>query len=111
MTSKRGNHVPPRFMSEPPLRVAFLHPDLGIGASLPCNFPKDIHNSVSPGGAERLVVDAALGLQKLGRSVDIYTSYHDPDHCFEETRDGAYFRAVGRQFVLIAFQELYVSTM
>lgn len=40
------------------------------------------------GGAERLVVDAALGLQKLGHSVDIYTSHHDPKHCFEETRDG-----------------------
>ncbi|KAL1679012.1 glycosyltransferase family 4 protein [Schizophyllum commune] len=52
------------------LRVAFIHPDLGIG------------------GAERLVVDAALGLQKLGHSVDIYTSHHDPGHCFEETRDG-----------------------
>ena len=44
--------------------------------------------NVSPGGAERLVVDAALGLQKLGHSVDIYTSHHDPNHCFEETRDG-----------------------
>jgi len=40
------------------------------------------------GGAERLVVDAALGLQKLGHSVDLYTSHHDPTHCFEETRDG-----------------------
>lgn len=40
------------------------------------------------GGAERLVVDAALGLQRLGHSVDIYTSYHDPEHCFEETRNG-----------------------
>ncbi|TFY57694.1 hypothetical protein EVG20_g8445 [Dentipellis fragilis] len=52
------------------LRVAFIHPDLGIG------------------GAERLVVDAALGLQKLGHDVVIYTSYHDPGHCFDETRDG-----------------------
>ncbi|KAL6308660.1 glycosyltransferase family 4 protein [Sparassis latifolia] len=52
------------------LRIAFIHPDLGIG------------------GAERLVVDAALGLQKLGHSVDIYTSHHDPTHCFDETRDG-----------------------
>ena len=42
----------------------------------------------SQGGAERLVVDAALGLQKLGHSVDIYTSHHDPGHCFDETRDG-----------------------
>ncbi|KAI1791532.1 mannosyltransferase [Ganoderma leucocontextum] len=57
-------------MSSQKLRIAFIHPDLGIG------------------GAERLVVDAALGLQKLGHSVDIYTSHHDPGHCFEETRDG-----------------------
>ncbi|KIP07479.1 glycosyltransferase family 4 protein [Phlebiopsis gigantea 11061_1 CR5-6] len=53
-----------------PLRIAFVHPDLGIG------------------GAERLVVDAALGLQQRGHKVDIYTSHHDPKHCFEETRDG-----------------------
>ncbi|KNZ79958.1 Alpha-1,3-mannosyltransferase ALG2 [Termitomyces sp. J132] len=53
-----------------PLKVAFIHPDLGIG------------------GAERLVVDAALGLQERGHSVDIYTSHHDPNHCFEETKDG-----------------------
>lgn len=52
------------------LRIAFIHPDLGIG------------------GAERLVVDAALGLQSLGHSVDIYTSHHDQHHCFDETRDG-----------------------
>ncbi|KAG2070154.1 mannosyltransferase [Suillus decipiens] len=52
------------------LRIAFIHPDLGIG------------------GAERLVVDAALGLQSLGHSVHIYTSHHDQHHCFDETRDG-----------------------
>lgn len=33
-------------------------------------------------------MDAALGLQKLGHKVDIYTSHHDPQHCFEETIDG-----------------------
>ncbi|KAJ3110489.1 Alpha-1,3-mannosyltransferase-like protein [Phlyctochytrium bullatum] len=53
-----------------PLSISFIHPDLGIG------------------GAERLVVDAAVGLQKLGHKVTIYTSHHDPKHCFEETRDG-----------------------
>ncbi|KAF5349523.1 hypothetical protein D9756_008993 [Leucocoprinus leucothites] len=58
-------------MSKGPLRIAFLHPDLGIG------------------GAERLVVDAALGLQRLGHHVDIYTSHWDPNHCFEETKDGS----------------------
>ena len=52
------------------LRVCFLHPDLGIG------------------GAERLVVDAALGLRGRGHDVTIYTARHDPRRCFDETRDG-----------------------
>lgn len=39
------------------------------------------------GGAERLVVDAALALKRRGHEVDIYTSHHDVNHCFEETRD------------------------
>ena len=52
------------------LRVAFAHPDLGIG------------------GAERLVVDAALGLRGRGHDVTIYTARHDPRRCFDETRDG-----------------------
>ncbi|KAF9217850.1 Alpha-1,3-mannosyltransferase-like protein [Podila verticillata] len=60
-----------------PLKVAFLHPDLGIG------------------GAERLVVDAAVSLQNLGHKVVMYTSHHDPAHCFEETRDGTLTVKVG----------------
>ena len=52
------------------LRVAFLHPDLGIG------------------GAERLVVDAAVSLQRRGHSVVMHTAHHDASRCFEETRDG-----------------------
>lgn len=51
-------------------RTYFLHPDLGIG------------------GAERLVVDAALSLQQRGHRVVIYTSHHDPSHAFHETKDG-----------------------
>ncbi|EHA56548.1 mannosyltransferase [Pyricularia oryzae 70-15] len=50
--------------------IVFLHPDLGIG------------------GAERLVVDAAVGLQKRGHRVVIFTSHCDPSHCFDEARDG-----------------------
>lgn len=57
--------------NRPSLRVAFIHPDLGIG------------------GAEKLVVDAAVGLERLGHDCEIITSYHDPNHCFEPTRDGA----------------------
>lgn len=49
--------------------VVFFHPDLGIG------------------GAERLVIDAALGLQNLGHKITIFTSYRDINHCFDEARD------------------------
>lgn len=52
------------------LKIAFLHPDLGIG------------------GAERLVVDAAVGLQDMGHSVKIFTSHCDKSHCFEEVSSG-----------------------
>ena len=48
-------------------KIVFLHPDLGIG------------------GAERLVVDAALALKSRGHTVQFVTNHHDPNHCFEET--------------------------
>ena len=51
-------------------KIAFIHPDLGIG------------------GAERLVVDAAVGLQELGHNIKVYTSHCEPSHCFEEVSDG-----------------------
>ncbi|KAJ4332146.1 Alpha-1,3-mannosyltransferase-like protein [Ascochyta clinopodiicola] len=50
--------------------VVFFHPDLGIG------------------GAERLVIDAAVGLQNRGHKVTVFTSYRDLNHCFDEARDG-----------------------
>ena len=53
------------------VKVAFIHPDLGIG------------------GAERLVCDSALALKSSGHTVKIFTSHHDPSHCFAETRDGS----------------------
>jgi len=52
------------------VKVIFLHPDLGIG------------------GAERLVVDAAVALQEKGHDVTLFTTHHDPEHCFPETKDG-----------------------
>ncbi|XP_077381969.1 alpha-1,3/1,6-mannosyltransferase ALG2 isoform X1 [Festucalex cinctus] len=51
------------------VRVVFLHPDLGIG------------------GAERLVVDAAVALKSKGCNVQILTAHYDPTHCFSETLD------------------------
>jgi len=56
------------------LRIAFVHPDLGIG------------------GAERLVVDAAKVLQSRGHSVTIFTSHHSLAHCFEETKSKSFFK-------------------
>ena len=53
-----------------PKNIIFFHPDLGIG------------------GAERLIIDAAVGLQNLGHKVTIFTSHCDPQHCFDEARDG-----------------------
>lgn len=53
------------------MKIGFLHLDLGIG------------------GAERLVIDAALGLREAGHEVTIFTTHHDPDRCFPETRDGS----------------------
>lgn len=53
-------------------KIIFLHPDLGIG------------------GAERLVLDAALAFKKKGHDVSFYTNHHDSSHCFEETRDGTF---------------------
>lgn len=55
-------------MATPRKRIAFIHPDLGIG------------------GAERLVVDAAVGLTNLDNDITIYTSHCDPTHCFEEVK-------------------------
>lgn len=51
------------------VQVVFIHPDLGIG------------------GAERLVVDAAVALKSKGCSVQIWTAHYDPSHCFSETLD------------------------
>lgn len=60
----------------PSLRVAFCHPDLGLG------------------GAERLIVDAATELAaKKTRvaSVDVWTAHYDRSRSFEETRGSGGF--------------------
>ncbi len=57
-------------MDFPPLKIAFLHPELGIG------------------GAERLVVDAAVHLQAAGHRVTLFTTHHEQAQSFAETRDG-----------------------
>ena len=74
------------------MRIVFLHPDLGLG------------------GAERLIVDAAVAMKRKvlffslryvskrsrttiflnfrqGHDVTIYTSHYDASHCFRETEN------------------------
>lgn len=67
------------------LRIAFVHPDLGIGK---LDISEDHHQADLPGGAERLVVDAAVALKNRGHEVVLFTSRHDKARCFEETKDG-----------------------
>jgi hypothetical protein len=61
--------------------IAFIHPDLGIGIT-------SSEQLLIAGGAERLVIDAAVGLQERGHKATIYTSHCDQNHCFDEARDG-----------------------
>lgn len=73
------------------MRIAFIHPDLGIGTSTSAiviflEFTNSWCNIL--GGAERLVVDAGVGLQERGHSVEFFTSHHDRAHCFDETKNG-----------------------
>jgi alpha-1,3/alpha-1,6-mannosyltransferase len=56
--------------TQPSLKIAFVHPDLGIG------------------GAEQLVVNFAVALKNKGHRVKIFTPYHDHKHCFPETING-----------------------
>ncbi|KAH0920406.1 hypothetical protein HID58_028066 [Brassica napus] len=54
------------------MNIAIIHPDLGIG------------------GAERLIVDAAVELASQGHNVHVFTSHHDKSRCFEETLSGIF---------------------
>lgn len=70
MERKTKKQQDPASAPSQPKNIVFFHPDLGIG------------------GAERLIIDAAVGLQNLGHKIIIFTSYRDTNHCFDEARDG-----------------------
>lgn len=72
-------------------RIGFIHPDLGIG------------------GAERLVVDAAVGLQERGHQVTIYTSHCDKSHCFDEVKnDTLSVKVYGDFFPIHMFRRFHI---
>lgn len=52
------------------MRVALVHPDLGLG------------------GAERLVIDVALALQSRSHRPTIYTAHRDASRCFSDVAPG-----------------------
>ncbi|KAG5880923.1 hypothetical protein JTB14_035144 [Gonioctena quinquepunctata] len=54
------------------LKIAFIHPDLGIG------------------GAERLVLDIASALSGEGHQVRFITNHFDKTHAFDELKKGEY---------------------
>lgn len=54
------------------LKIAFIHPDLGIG------------------GAERLVLDVAGALASQGHKVEFITNHFDVSHAFDELKSGQY---------------------
>lgn len=63
------------------LRIAICHPDLGIG------------------GAERLVVDAAVELASRGHHVQVFTAHYDKNRCFDETKEGKFAVTVYGDFL------------
>ncbi|XP_054812146.1 uncharacterized protein LOC129313205 [Prosopis cineraria] len=63
------------------MNIAVIHPDLGIG------------------GAERLIVDAAVELASHGHNVYIFTAHHDKNRCFEETTAGTFPVTVYGSFI------------
>lgn len=74
------------------MRIAWLHPNLGIGASSDSSTQYELISEPT-GGAERLVVDAAVALQKRGHEVELFTSFHEDGpngRSFEETRNGEF---------------------
>ena len=54
----------------------------------PLHIYRMVQGSIPLGGAKRLVIAVASGLESLGHTVNIYTSHHDLNHCYDETRDG-----------------------
>lgn len=59
-------------MKKEKLKIAFIHPDLGIG------------------GAERLILDVAGALASQGHKVRFITNHFDKTHAFDELKNGEY---------------------
>jgi alpha-1,3/alpha-1,6-mannosyltransferase len=65
------------------LNILILHLDLGIG------------------GAEQLMITIARSLQEIDHNIEILTTHHDKNHCFDETKPD------GKQ--ILHFSSLHLS--
>jgi len=74
------------------LRIAFVHPVLGLG------------------GAERLVVDAALEMQARGHRVVIFTAELDRERAFPATVDGSLEVRVHGDFIQVQIDFILVPS-
>jgi len=72
------------------------------------------------GGAEQLIINIALSLQKRGYKVDVYTPFFDPNRCLHEARDlltvhvhGSWFpRSIcGRFIALCAYIRMFLCSL
>lgn len=83
------------------MRVLFVHPDLGVG------------------GAERLIVDAAMAAKSHGHNVTILTNQYDVKHCFEDTKQLEIIVALswmprcmlGRFHAFFAYLKLWLASL
>lgn len=84
------------------MRVAILHPDLGIG------------------GAEMLIINLALALKAKGYGVKVYTPHFDPNRCFKECEQldieviGSWFPRTmlgGRLIAFCAYMRMFFAAI
>ncbi|KAG8373612.1 hypothetical protein BUALT_Bualt11G0042400 [Buddleja alternifolia] len=93
------------------LNIAIIHPDLGIVRFSSTNYALI---SRMLGGAERLIVDAAVELSSYGHNVHIFTSHHDKTRCFEETVSGVYhnfFYSAGKYVLFFILVSVVIPLM
>ncbi|CAG7893849.1 unnamed protein product [Brassica rapa] len=92
------------------MKIAIIHPDLGIGNVLHQAFNEyPLNKRIS----ERLIVDAVVELASHGHKVHVFTSHHDQSRCFEATLSGVFQVTVYGSFLSrhIFYRCLFVCSL
>lgn len=100
------------------MKIAIIHPDLGIGNVLHQAFNEyPLNKRISERSkailAERLIVDAVVELASHGHKVNVFTSHHDQSRCFEATLSGVFQVTVYGSFLSrhIFYRCLFVCSL